>query len=362
MPDFVKPDRELTTGEIASLTGARLRDGDCADRRIANIAPLNTAASADISFCDSSKYLGDLAATRAGACLLAPRFAKSAPRGVDVLETPHPYRAFVAVARALFPGALRPSSLFGQTGRAASAQVHPTARLEAGVTVDPLAVIGPRAEIGAGTLIGAGAVIGPDVRIGRNCAVGAGASILHALIGDRVIIHPGVRIGQDGFGYLPGPKGFQKIPQTRRAIIQDDVEIGANSTIDRGATRDTVVGEGTKIDNLVQIGHNVSIGRHCVIVSQVGISGSVTVGDFAMLGGQVGIADHIMIGAGAMIAARAGVMSNVPAGGRWAGYPAEPVIEWKRGVVAVRRLVRRGRKSEVKSANEPGIQSEGTDE
>ena len=193
------------------------------------------------------------------------------------------------------------------------------------MTVDPLAVIGPRAEIGAGTLIGAGAVIGPDVRIGRNCAIGAGATMLHALIGDRVIIHPGARIGQDGFGYLPQPaRAIRKIPQTRRVIIQDDVEIGANTTIDRGATRDTVIGEGTKIDNLVQIGHNCSIGRHCLIVSQVGISGSATVGDFVMLGGQVGVADHITIGAGAMLGARAGVMSDVPAGARWGGFPAEP--------------------------------------
>ena len=178
--------------------------------------------------------------------------------------------------------------------------MHASARIEAGVTIDPLAVIGPGAEIGAGTLIAAGAVIGPGVAIGRDCAIGAGATVLCALIGDRVIIHPGARIGQDGFGYLPSPKGHQKIPQTRRVIIQDDVEIGANTTIDRGGTRDTVIGEGTKIDNLVQIGHNVSIGRHCVIVSQTGISGSVEVGDFVMLGGQVGIGDHLTIGSGAM--------------------------------------------------------------
>jgi UDP-3-O-[3-hydroxymyristoyl] glucosamine N-acyltransferase len=214
------------------------------------------------------------------------------------------------------------------------------------VIVDPLAVIGPRAEIGAGTLIGPGAVIGSDVRIGRQCAIGAHASIIHALIGDRVIIHPGVRIGQDGFGFLPSRQGHQKIPQTRRVIIQDDIEIGANTTIDRGATRDTVIGEGTKIDNLVQIAHNVSIGRNCLIAGQVGISGSVTVGDYAMLGGQVGVADHITIGEGAMVGARAGVMTNIPAGGRWAGFPAEPVIEWKRGIATVRRLVRRGRKTE----------------
>jgi UDP-3-O-[3-hydroxymyristoyl] glucosamine N-acyltransferase len=243
----------------------------------------------------------------------------------------------------LFANLLRPTSLFGTAGRAASAQIDPTARLEAGVIVDPLAVIGARAEIGTGTLIGPGAVIGPDVRIGRECAVGAHASILHALLGDRVIIHPGVRIGQDGFGFLPSPRGHQKIPQTRRAIIQDDVEIGANSTIDRGATRDTVIGEGTKIDNLVQIGHNVSIGRHCLIVSQVGISGSVTVGDFAVLAGQVGVADHVTIGEGAVLGARAGVMSNVPAGARWGGFPAESAIDWKRGQAIVRRLVRRSK-------------------
>jgi len=233
--------------------------------------------------------------------------------------------------------------MFGVTGRAASAQIDPTARLEAGVAVDPLAVIGPRAAIGAGTLIGAGAVIGPDVCIGRNCAVGIHASILHAIIGDRVIIHPGVRIGQDGFGFLPSPRGHQKIPQTSRVIIQDDVEIGANTTIDRGATRDSIVGEGTKIDNLVQIGHNVSIGRHCLIVSQVGISGSVTIGDFAVLAGKVGVADHLTIGEGAVLGAKAGVMSNVPAGARWAGFPAEPAIDWKRGQATLRRLVRRGK-------------------
>ena len=346
MPGLIKPNCELTVGEIAALTHAKLRDGDPADRRIGNIAPLDSALPSDISFLENSKYLDAFANTRAGACLIAPRFVASAPRGPALLETPHPYPAFVAVARKLFPELLRPSSLFATKGRAASAQVHPTARLEAGVTVDPLAVVGPRAEIGAGTLIGARTVIGPDVCIGRDCAIGPDTTIIHALIGDRVIIHPGVRIGQDGFGYLPSSQGHQKIPQTRRVIIQDDVEIGANTTIDRGATRDTVIGEGTKIDNLVQIGHNCSIGCHCLIVSQVGISGSVTIGDFAVLTGQVGIADHLTIGAGAILGGRAGVMSNVPAGARWAGTPAEPAIDWKRGVVLLQRLKGRRNRSD----------------
>ncbi len=346
MPDFFPTNRELTIGEIVALTRAKPRAGTPLDRRIGNIAPLDTARASDISFLDNKKYLGQLAVTRAGACLLKPHFEDAAPDTLAVLVTAEPYRAFVAVARALFPAALRPSSLFGTSGRAAGAHVHSSARIEAGVTIDPLALIGPGAEIGAGTLIAAGAVIGPGVAIGRDCAIGAGATVLYALIGDRVIIHPGARIGQDGFGYLPGPQGHQKIPQSRRVIIQDDVEIGANATIDRGSTRDTIIGEGTKIDNLVQIAHNVSIGRHCLIASQTGISGSVKVGDFVMMGGQAGVADHITIGDGAVLGARSGFISNVPAGARWVGYPAQHAPEWWRGVATLRRLARGGGKGE----------------
>jgi UDP-3-O-[3-hydroxymyristoyl] glucosamine N-acyltransferase len=340
MTDMLRANCELTIEEIATLTRAKPRPGDPLDRRIGNIAPLDTAVASDISFLDNPKYVDAFAVTRAGACFVAPRFEASAPKGPVVLVTPEPYRAFVAVAGALFPSALRPSSLFGVSGRSADARVHPSARIEAGVTLDPLVVVGPHAEIGAGTVIAAGAVIGPGVCIGRDCAIGAGVTILHSLVGDRVIIHPGVRIGQDGYGYLQGPQGHQKIPQTRRVIIQDDVEIGANTTIDRGATRDTIIGEGTKIDNLVQIGHNSSIGRHCLIVSQTGISGSVTLGDFVTLGGQVGIADHVTIGAGAMLGAQSGVMSNVPADARWGGSPAQPVREWLKGAAIMHRLVR----------------------
>ena len=346
MADTARAQRALTVEEIAELTRAKPRAGDPLDRRISNIAPLDTAVAADISFLDKPRFLDALAITRAGACFVSPRFEVKAPQGLAVLVTPEPYRAFVTVTRALFPDTLRPTSLFGVKGSSKAAQLHPTARLEANVTVDPLAVIGAHAEIGAGTVIAAGAVIGPGVCIGRDCAVGAGATIQHALIGDRVIIHPGVRIGQDGFGYLPGSKGHQKIPQTRRVIIQDDVEIGANSAIDRGATRDTVIGEGTKIDNLVQIAHNTCIGRHCVLAAQTGISGSVQVGDYVMMGGQVGIADHLTIGDGAMLAARSGVTSDVPAGARYNGWPAQPSREWLRGVSWVRRMARYAGKPE----------------
>jgi UDP-3-O-[3-hydroxymyristoyl] glucosamine N-acyltransferase len=346
MPDFFPQTSGLTIAEIVALTRAAPRPGIPLDRRIGNIAPLDTAGAADITFLDDAKYLGELTATRAGACLVAPRFQAAAPAALPVLISREPYRAFVAVARALFPAALRPTSLFGESGRAASAQVHPSARIEAGVSIDPLAVIGPGAQIGAGTVIAAGAVIGPQVCVGRECAIGAGATVLYALIGDRVIIHAGTRIGQDGFGYLPSPGGHQKIPQTRRVIIQDDVEIGANTTIDRGSTRDTIIGEGTKIDNLVQIAHNVMIGRHCLIAGQTGISGSAKVGDFVMMGGKVGIADHVTVGAGATLYAQAGLMSDAPAGARWVGSPAQPVRDFMKGVTALRRLARSGGKPE----------------
>jgi UDP-3-O-[3-hydroxymyristoyl] glucosamine N-acyltransferase len=198
-------------------------------------------------------------------------------------------------------------------------------------------VIGPRAEIGAGSVIAATAVIGPDVLIGRDCKIGAGCSITHALIGDRVVIHPGCRIGQDGFGYTTDAVQ-QKIPQTGRVIIQNDVEIGAATTIDRGGIRDTVIGQASKIDNLCQIGHNVVIGRHCIVVAQSGLSGSVTLEDYAVLGGSVGLAPHVTIGRGARVAARSGIMHDVPPGETWGGYPAKPSRQWMREISTLARI------------------------
>jgi len=327
MPAVSRRTCKLTVGKIAELTGSKLLPGSLADRCIGTIAALDSAGPADIAFLADKKHLAEMMATHAGACFMPPHFAASAPAGLAVLLNETPYRAFVTVARTLFPGDMRPASLFESGPRATGAHVHASARIEAGVSIDPLVVIGPRAEVGTGTVLAAGAMLGPDVCVGRQCAIGAGATIMRALIGDRVVIRPGARIGNDGFAYLSDRRGHREIPQTRRVIIQDDVEIGANVVVDCGSIRDTVIGEGTKIDNLVQIAHDVSIGRHCLIAPQAGIGGNVMVGDFVMIGGQAGITEHIAIGENAVLARYSRAQSDVPSGARVDNASAE----WRGG-------------------------------
>jgi UDP-3-O-[3-hydroxymyristoyl] glucosamine N-acyltransferase len=254
--------------------------------------------------------------------------------------TPEPYRAFARALCLFYPDALRPKAALASAVDGPTL-VHPSAILEPGATVEPGAVVGPEARIGRGTTIAAGSVIGYRVHIGRDGYIGPNASLTHALVGNHVTIHAGVAIGQDGFGFAMGKAGHLKVPQIGRVIIQDGVEIGANTTIDRGALRDTVIGEGTKIDNLVQIGHNVVIGRHCIIVAQTGISGSAELGDFVALGGQVGVVGHVKIGAGAQIAASSNVRGDVPPGVRWGGTPAKPVRLWFRELTLLQKLAER---------------------
>jgi UDP-3-O-[3-hydroxymyristoyl] glucosamine N-acyltransferase len=344
-PLFLRQSRGLSLAEIATLTGAGLADKSAGERRISNVAALDRAGPRDIAFVESRKFSEQLAKTRAGACFAPDALADQVPRGVVVLRAAKPYQAFVATARLLFPDALRPSSLF-DAKTSAGAHVHPTARLEGDVTIDPGAVIGPRAEVGSGTVVSANAVIGPDVRIGRDCTIGAHATITNSLLGDRVIVHPGCQIGQDGFGFAMGAK-HQKIPQVGRVIIQDDVEIGANTTIDRGAIRDTTIGEGTKIDNLVQVGHNVSIGRHCVIVSQTGIAGSCVLEDYVVLAARVGLADHVTVGEGAQLAATSTTNADVPPGARYGGTPAKPIKQWFREMKTLEQMAKRSAEADA---------------
>ncbi|MCO6050563.1 UDP-3-O-(3-hydroxymyristoyl)glucosamine N-acyltransferase [Mesorhizobium sp. RP14(2022)] len=333
----------LTVGEIASLLGATLRDETHAEREISGIASAASATSTDLAFVEGKRNAPMLEGIRAGAVLCSPELEASVPQGVAALLIQKPQRAFAEIGRKLYPEAAFPHALTTQRGVSPNAHIDPSARLEDGVVVEAGAVVGPDVEIGAGTVIAPNAVIGRACKIGRFCYLGPNASVQCAHIGNGVVIHGGARIGQDGFGYVGGAKGPEKIPQIGRVIIQDNVEIGANTTIDRGALEDTVIGENTKIDNLVQIAHNVRIGRSCLIASHSGISGSTVLGDGVMLGGRVGLADHLNIGSGAQLAASSGVMNDIPAGEKWAGTPAQPLREFFRGVAAVRRLADSGK-------------------
>lgn len=337
-PRFFTNRGPLALGELARLAGATLEPKGDAQRLMRDVAPLERAGPDDISFLDNVKYLPAFAATRAGACIVAAKHAERAPKGMALLVTPKPYHAYAAVAQAFYPAPAAPAGIH------ASATVDKEARLGAGAAVAAGAVIEAGAEIGPGTSIGANAVIAARVRVGAGCRIGALVSLSHCQIGDRVTLHPGVRIGQDGFGFAPDPRGHVKVPQLGRVIVGDDCEIGANTAIDRGSGPDTVIGPGCWIDNLVQIGHNVTLGRGCIVVAQVGISGSTRLADFVALGGQVGLAGHLNIGAGAQIAAQSGVMNDVPPGAVWFGTPAGPIKQQFRQVAALRRLA--GRKED----------------
>lgn len=335
-PVFFAPSRRLTVGEVATVTGAVLSDPRHGSTEIRFVATASEGREGSLIFVENKRLAGELEKTRAAAVLCRPELAGHVPDHAAALVTETPHRAFIAAARLLFPSAARPGPVTDETGISPAAHLGSGSAIEAGAIVEAGAVVGPGAAVGAGTIVAPGAVIGPQCRIGRDSYVGPGASVVCAFIGDRVVIHAGARIGQDGFGFLPGRAGLEKVPQLGRVVIQDDVEIGANATIDRGAIDDTVIGQGTKIDNLVQIAHNVRIGRCCVIAGQCGISGSVVIGDYAMLGGSVGIADHVTIGAGAQLAAGSGVMHDIPAGQKWGGSPAMPARDWLREVAARR--------------------------
>ena len=326
--------------DVAHAIGATLTENQDGTRSIEDIRSLQTAGASDLAFFENRKYIEQLGATKAGACILTSTDAFRAPVATATLTTSKPYNSFARALTLFYADALRSKAAANPAHRDGGL-VHPSALVAEGVTIEPGAVVGREAVIGEGTTVAAGAVIGFRVVLGRDCYVGAGATITHAIVGNGVIVHAGARIGQDGFGFAMSAKGHRKVPQIGRVLIGDDVEIGANSTVDRGSLSDTRIGDGTKIDNLVQIGHNVVIGRHCVIVAQSGIAGSATLGDFVVMGAHSGVIGHVKVGNGAQIAGLAHVKNDVEAGARMGGTPAKPFKEWAREVAALKQIGKR---------------------
>jgi UDP-3-O-[3-hydroxymyristoyl] glucosamine N-acyltransferase len=334
-PRFFDNKGPFDLGALAEVSGASLQSPDDAKKLVVDVAPLDQATGEHLSFLDNAAYLKAFSASSAGACVCAPQHAAKAPEGMSLLLSDEPYRAYALMAQKFYPAPTSSGDI------APSAVVDATASIGDRVEIGAGAVIGARAEIAAGCRIGANVSVGSGVVLGEGCNVGANSSLSHCLVGRNVTIYPGVCIGQDGFGFAASAAGHVKVPQVGRVVIGDNCEIGSNSTIDRGANRDTVIGEGCWIDNLVQIGHNVEIGRGCIIVAMAGISGSSKIGDFVAIGGQVGIAGHLTIGAGARLAAKCGVMTDVPAGETVSGAPAMPIKEHFRQVAVLKRLAQK---------------------
>jgi UDP-3-O-[3-hydroxymyristoyl] glucosamine N-acyltransferase len=321
----------LTAAAIAEDVGGRLvgNPGIIVD----GVAPLDRASERHLSFLGAAKYAAMFASSSAGVVLISPELAESPGRAPARVVVDKPQEALLT----LLPRFHRAPR--AEAGVHATSVIGPGVRLGLNVAVGPYAIIGDGAIVGEGTVIGPHCVIGAGVEIGASCHLYSAVTVYSgSVIADRVTIHAGARIGSDGFGYVQRDGEHLKIPHVGRCIIEHDVEIGANTTIDRGSIDDTVVGAGTKVDNLVQIAHNVRVGRACLIMAQVGIAGSVRVEDGAMLLGQVGVSGHHTVGKGARLAAQAGVFGDIPAGETWSGYPARPHKESLRAQAALFKL------------------------
>ncbi len=337
-PRFFRRSGPHTLAQLAMATGAEILRGS-PDLGIADIGSLDRAGPGEISFLDNVKYRDAFCVSAAAACIIAPEMAADAPPGMALLATAKPYKTYALIAQLFYPEE-KP-----QPDIASSAQVHDTAKIGKGCVIESGVVIGEGAVIGEGSWIEHNAVIGHNVVLGARCRVGVNASLSHCIVGEGTRFYPGARIGQDGFGFAIDPAGYVKVPQVGRVIIGDHVEIGANSCVDRGAGPDTEIGDGTWIDNLVQIGHNVKVGKRCIIIAQAGIAGSSVLEDYVVLAAQGGVAGHLKIGMGARIGAQAGVMRDISPRQEVLGSPALPVKQYMRQIVTLNRLMKKGKSS-----------------
>jgi len=337
MPDprFFDRAGPFSLDSLAALSGAQLLRPEDGARLFCDVGPLETAGPEDVSFLENRKYLETFIRSRAGAAFVDDRTAARAPPRMAILLSNEPYRAYALAAQAFYPA--RPII----SRRAPSAVIDPAAFVPEDCDVGPNVVIERGARLGRRCRVGANTVITAGVEIGDDCRIGPNVTLSHCVIGSRVVLHPGVRIGQEGFGFAPDPAGPIKVPQLGLVLVGDDVDIGANTTIDRGSGHDTVIGSGSMIDNLVQIGHNVVLGRCCILAGQVGISGSTRLDDYVMVGGQAGLAGHLHIGSGARIAAKSGLMRDVAAGETVCGSPAIPLTAFMRQTAVLQRLAKK---------------------
>jgi UDP-3-O-[3-hydroxymyristoyl] glucosamine N-acyltransferase len=315
--------------QVALAAGGAVVESDLL---LTGVAPLQAAGPREVSFLHNRRYASVLERTRAGAVIVHPDMIQRVPSSAIPIVVAATYESWARVSKLFHALPPLAPGIHSTTTLASSAEVHPTASIGPFVCIEDRVRIGPRCQIGPYTSISSGVVIGADARIGAH------VTISHAIVGARVHLHPGVRIGQEGFSFARTENGFLTIPQLGRVLIGDDVEIGANSTVDRGSAQDTIIGAGTRIDNLVQIGHNVRLGRCCVIVAQVGISGSTVLGDFVQVGGQAAMAGHLHIGDRAQIGAQAGVISDAPPGAILLGSPAQSRHQFFRQVAILKRL------------------------
>jgi UDP-3-O-[3-hydroxymyristoyl] glucosamine N-acyltransferase len=323
-PRFFKNVGPFSLAHLAGLVDAELSGDAAPERDVRDVAPLDAAGPDDLSFLDNRRYVKAFQASKAGACVVHPDFAARAPAGMALLVTTQPYKAYARLAQAFYPApeptpGIHPTALIDE-----SAEIGPE------VSIGPYAIVGPNARIGARCRLRAQVVVEVGVEVGEGTEILHGATLSHCLVGRNCLIHAGARIGNRGFGFALDPTGYVDVPQLGRVLLGDGVEVGANVTIDRGAGPDTVIGDGCKIDNLVQLGHNVRLGRGCVLVAQSGVAGSSKLEDFVMIAAQGGVGGHLTLHSRAQLAAKSGLMHDIPPGETYGGLPAMPLKDYFR--------------------------------